>query len=710
MPIEQSSSLLEQYETRAQKPKGLFQRINDTKQKSLYALTLALGSLAGGASTAGIPETQTQKVAAQTIDDETDAEAGGSEHKDEGMEQLVTDLQKKTLTCTYQGLPISGHINDQGEVVQVTLENAQIDLTESVTTKSLEPFLYRALKSLDNIRAHMTVTGDLHLTSLGGARFFFTIERESDRREPLDAPSPGGTSRTPTVSSLYVATANDVFLVDSDHEEGRTNAEKSLAEAQENLQQSINDIAEMQKERHQLLDSRRANMRSTLTQRMNREPRHYQSWWQWKRTLDREEREYSSIVSQYKSKDGRSTMTQNEYRAIQIKEEDHITFWEKYMEITVDEEGRAAFEEKYKEAAQERDAWQQKKSESRSASLTRVLHDEKDDRLITEVTNPITPKNFERRWEEDAKGHHQKYEDNQLIEYGVYHGNTWGNYEKYWYHTEGPMRWKYEYAPDEEGKLAFTRSTGYWMNEHPSMIHDKKNGVADYYTYTGKQIVTEKNYESTSQREVLMYDDDGTTFGTYATEQKKNPKLTLDGYIDLLAYKLNTLEKLHCFLMSFMEYTSDQGDHWQTPEETIQRIKNGKTLGDCDDYAFLSREILRRQGKNARAIYIPGHIICVWAEKDTQDHHNAWSICTYGLDTNGNRYGTRTDASKTHGYAKIIDALNALMKKYKYAGLGVAEGQDYSLSENAISLCEILPSGERKYYTVDADYFLKPVQ
>ena len=102
MPIEQSSSLLEQYEKPTYKLKGFLQRINDSKRKTLYALTLALGSLAGGTGTVTAGDPQSQKTVVQTVDGGIDAEAIETHRKDEGIEQLTTNTEQKTFTCTYQ--------------------------------------------------------------------------------------------------------------------------------------------------------------------------------------------------------------------------------------------------------------------------------------------------------------------------------------------------------------------------------------------------------------------------------------------------------------------------------------------------------------------------------------------------------------------------------------------------------------------------------
>ena len=60
-----------------------------------------------------------------------------------------------------------------------------------------------------------------------------------------------------------------------------------------------------------------------------------------------------------------------------------------------------------------------------------------------------------------------------------------------------------------------------------------------------------------------------------------------------------------------MQYTSDpeENDIWQPALATIIRYEGDIEMhGDCDDYAFLAREILRRQGhESAQVVRIPNH-------------------------------------------------------------------------------------------------------
>ena len=71
-------------------------------------------------------------------------------------------------------------------------------------------------------------------------------------------------------------------------------------------------------------------------------------------------------------------------------------------------------------------------------------------------------------------------------------------------------------------------------------------------------------------------------------------KMSHHEYLGKLASYLKTPENISIFLDLKMKYTSDikRKDNWQLAHETIKRQENGKMLGDCDDYAFLAKELL----------------------------------------------------------------------------------------------------------------------
>jgi len=203
----------------------------------------------------------------------------------------------------------------------------------------------------------------------------------------------------------------------------------------------------------------------------------------------------------------------------------------------------------------------------------------------------------------------------------------------------------------------------------------------------------------------------GATVKTLTEMREFNKKMTNKEYLIYLSRNLNTLEKLHWFFKYLMEYKKDikrggqkRRDYWQLAKETIERVEKGKMLGDCEDYAFLAREILRMQGKPAHVVGIPGHAICAWVEKKNGRWH-AYSVGTFGVDINGNRYGKRVDSTKVKGYSTIKSALNSLMPKYDQGGLGLKKGRQYRLSGNKIDLLDIPKKGKQKMIKIPIDKF-----
>lgn len=172
---------------------------------------------------------------------------------------------------------------------------------------------------------------------------------------------------------------------------------------------------------------------------------------------------------------------------------------------------------------------------------------------------------------------------------------------------------------------------------------------------------------------------------TFYEEQQRNPTLTTDEYLDLLAQELNTPEKLHHYIQRSLKYTHDSpdpsnpflkgtsdnyGNYYQSPVETILRVEQSpegkhKMLGDCEDVAFLAQEVLRRQGKAAHVVVSPNHAFCAWMEERSDGRFNAYSIDNHVLDRNGNVYGSPIyDPAREQGYDSLSESFNAIMKKY----------------------------------------------
>lgn len=154
--------------------------------------------------------------------------------------------------------------------------------------------------------------------------------------------------------------------------------------------------------------------------------------------------------------------------------------------------------------------------------------------------------------------------------------------------------------------------------------------------------------------------------GTLLEEQKLNPLLTEERYLALLTHTLTTPEKLHAYVRKNLRYIREEQDQdsWQSPEETLR--KGG---GDCEDFAFFGQEILRRQGKLAHVIALPGHAACVWVEKRPDGRYDVYTLDELGIDRNGkweelSRSPHRALPKEEEGFTTPIEALNAALHKF----------------------------------------------
>ena len=181
----------------------------------------------------------------------------------------------------------------------------------------------------------------------------------------------------------------------------------------------------------------------------------------------------------------------------------------------------------------------------------------------------------------------------------------------------------------------------------------------------------------------------------------KNEKTELSDYqyLDYLAIKLNNPIKISLFLKNYIKYTDDikgikkdssEPEYWQLAEETINRIKNWKMLWDCDDYAFLAKEILKRQWITSYIQNIPWHALCIWFEKWENWKWNASSLWTFWYDKNWNVYGEESDVDKQGWYNTLKEAINSLMVKYDWGWLWI-DNKDYNyrITYNNINFMDI---------------------
>jgi hypothetical protein len=162
----------------------------------------------------------------------------------------------------------------------------------------------------------------------------------------------------------------------------------------------------------------------------------------------------------------------------------------------------------------------------------------------------------------------------------------------------------------------------------------------------------------------------------FSVAKKEDPNLSEDQYFDFLARTLNSDQLLHAYINSMMHYSMEYetgGDYWQTPSEMLGHEQNGRPSGDCDDYAMFMENILRRQGKNAYAIYMAGHkegkdnahAETIVLEVDAEGKYHAKSYGTFGVDIDGNRIGVSLYAAKVLGYDTAVEALASLVPKWR---------------------------------------------
>ena len=93
----------------------------------------------------------------------------------------------------------------------------------------------------------------------------------------------------------------------------------------------------------------------------------------------------------------------------------------------------------------------------------------------------------------------------------------------------------------------------------------------------------------------------------------------MENPLDLVARNYSTPEQLACFLKARLTFQEDlslfgQADYWQAPEEVLVRGR-----GDCEDYALLANDLLKRQGKETFVFSLYGprgyaHTVCVFVE------------------------------------------------------------------------------------------------
>lgn len=641
------------------------------------------------------PDKPRPSVAPETLDHTSAAARSGARLSsakniaDIAPDAEITDLhiEHGRFTCRFGDIPIDGAIAEDGAIPEIRFDGRTITLSQPVSIQTLERFLRHATATSALMNALGVAPRNGTMEALGGARFLFTTDAEG-RAQPA------------------MATARDVFTMDPAEERER-------GEAAARWKDALRSLAALAQEQHDAINARievhNGRMRTVYDDLSRRTE--YDDWYYWQQRRNEFAQEWNAIVAQWRR------AGTDERGALLARFHTHLDQWERWLAIQPDMEAEDAFRSRYDALVRELAEHRDQEQALRTQAHTRRLRDVAHGFTVVEQSSHLSPKNFTREYRsgEGILLRRQTYEDDVLTQETEYDqlGNTTKDSATQ-YFPGGQLRRAQEFAP-KDGKRTLQRQTDYWRNGNARSVLDLRSDAFAYFGESGALLFEDVARSNRAKRERGMVDAEGNRFGLYDDEKATNPALTPSQYLDMLAKKLDTEEKIAVFFEQFLWYAYDDGDYWQTAEETVRRTEeNGQSgarymRGDCDDYAFLARAILRRQGKNAHVLGIPSHAICVWVETDAEGEYHARSLGTFGLDHNGNRYGPDhpRDRQNAQGFAKLIDALNALMKKYRYPGLGVSEGQDYTLDPQNITIMPDPPAGNVR--SVTAEYFLEKV-
>lgn len=347
-----------------------------------------------------------------------------------------------------------------------------------------------------------------------------------------------------------------------------------------------------------------------------------------------------------------------------------------------------------------------KQSSALYRACTRLkMLDEKTGQKVLEVRDPLELEKYLQTFF-DTDGNKllcRKYiKDKKLYEIEYYPLTEGRKSMTYFYHESLYPSCRYEYSPKgiRSREIMYRSADGSVVKttDYNAFGFTQK---ADYFLPGGEKI-------KTVGAETVMYDDHGHPFATLGYEnrrrmaQGKRP-ISSRIFLRFLAQRLQSPEKLSCYFGTYMNYTSDwfnpvytSIEYFQVADQTIRLVRNDVMLGDCDDYAFLARDILRQQGKKAYVIGIPGHALCMWLEKRPDGRYDAWTLGTFGLDCNGFRYSIEKIFAKDKSHASIEKAINAVFKKYKFSGLGLAAGVNYTVKNGLIEVLDVPSIGHRE--------------
>lgn len=227
----------------------------------------------------------------------------------------------------------------------------------------------------------------------------------------------------------------------------------------------------------------------------------------------------------------------------------------------------------------------------------------------------------------------------------------------------------------QDGKMTYIDEQGRRFVK----VTDPANPGKFRYEYTsatpGKSMTIDNVGEVHKVPEVIRnmtFNADGkeVKITTYeAMKEEKGGNLSKEEYIKYLAANLKTDQQKHAFIQLMMQYASDPPgkDVFQSWDQTVARCDKKGMKGDCEDYAFLMKEIAEKQGVKGYVIGVEGHVEFITVKKSPDGKYHAASYGTFGVDVDGNRVGKEYDQSKA-GYYTLEQALASLEPKWRNSG------------------------------------------
>lgn len=209
--------------------------------------------------------------------------------------------------------------------------------------------------------------------------------------------------------------------------------------------------------------------------------------------------------------------------------------------------------------------------------------------------------------------------------------------------------------------------------------------IRTIYYSNGKSIENENGKYRPEIKAILEWEENGEkkTLYSYAELKENSPDFTEDEYLDYMAQNLTTDALKNAWLKLMYSYTFDSPDekyplkkgsktshkdYPQSPQETVRRTEHGLALGDCEDAAFLCKEILRRQGRDAYVLLIPHHADTISLYKTADD---SYYIKSYGIDGVSINSKSLVDYDPNEKYPTVDGALKSYQNFRKKLGLPI---------------------------------------